>query len=252
MVKLTVEPPEYYPLVDKFFADGLVEALEALGIDVTDIKAGVKSTNTRIRIGFLIELVRPDAFSVAELETIISALLEKLADEATRSVGKFYNASFEVVGFKIVESRHSKRKGDVKLVVNAPEDVRRNLERVGKGLMIYLKDRGVEFSSLVINVPQDGRPRALISLLLKRPTHPLEKERLASSITEKTHSYLRTLSLEYFDVEVNVSDPNDTKAFFVGKENENAKNIAEGAGDARDEKSIREILEAFGQGFPEL
>ncbi len=247
-----MEPPDYYPLVDKFFADGLVEALEALGIDVTDIKAGVKSTKTQIRIGFLIELVRPDAFSVAELETIISALLEKLAEEATRRVGKFYNASFEVVGFKIVESKHSKRKGDVKLVVNAPEDVRMNLERVGKGLMIYLRDRGVEFSTLVINVPQDGRPRALVTLHLKKPTHPLEKERLASSITEKTRSYFRTLSLEYFDVEVNVSDPNDTKALFAGRENKNSKNIVEGTGDARDEKSVREILETFGRGFPEL
>ncbi len=249
MVKLTVEPPEYYPVVDKFFADGLVEALEALGIEIMDIKAGVKPLKDRIRIGFLIELTKPEAFSRTELETIVSAVLEKLAEDATRSMGKFYNAVFEIAGFKIVESHRSRKNRETKLVVNAPEDVRRNLERLGKGLAIYLKDRGIDFSTLVINVPKDGRPRAVVTLLLKRPTHPLEKERISESIAEKTQSYLRTLNIEYLGVDVKVLDPNDRKVSLALRERKKAEEVAE---ELRNDESIKEVLEAFGRGFPEL
>ncbi len=249
MVKLTVEPPDYYPVVDKFFADGLVEALEALGIDVMDIKAGVKALQGRIRIGFLIELTKPDAFSRVELETIVSAVLEKLAEDATKSMGKFYNASFEIAGFKIIESQSTRKNKETKLVIKAPEDMRINLERLGKGLTIYLRDRGISFSTLVINVPKDGRPKGLITLLLKKPIHPLEKERIAKSIFEKSQSYLRTLNMDYLEVDVRVLDQNDRKApLTLNEKVKEDESIVEGTED----ETVKEILEAFGRGFPEL
>lgn len=249
MVRLTVEPPEYYPVVDKFFANGLVEALEALGVEVTDIKAGVKAIENQIRIGFIIEVVKPEAFSISELEAIISTVLEKLSEEATKSMGRFYNATFEVAGFKVIKSKKSPGNNEIRVIVNSPDDLRRNLERLGKGLAIYLKDRGIDFSTLVINVPKDGRPRAITTVLLRRPMHPLEKERISESILEKTRSYLRTLNLEYLGTEVKVLDPTDKKVSLMLKEKNRAEKIAS---DITQDETVKEILEVFGREPPEL
>ncbi|MCD6372570.1 MAG: hypothetical protein J7L37_03360 [Thermococcus sp.] len=249
MVKLIVEPPEYYPVVEKFFADGLVEALEALGVDIVSMKAGVNEVKDRIVVGFIIELTKPEAFPTLELETIISAVLEKLAGDATKRLGKLYNATFEVAGFKLVESHRVQKNRETKLIVNAPDDMRRNLERLGKGLAIYLKDRNVDFSALTINVPKDGRPKAIVALLLQNPTHPLEKERISRSITPKVRSYLGTLNMEYLRVEVKVLDPDDKKDSLVFGDWKNTREVAEG--DKKDE-TVKEVLGAFGEKFPEL
>jgi|GEM_PF-2823065 len=249
MVKLTVEPPEYYPVVDKFFANGLVEALEALGVETTDIKAGVKAVKNQIRIGFIIEVVKPEAFSINELEVIISTILEKLSEEATKSMGRFYNATFEVAGFKVIKSSRSPENTEIRVIVNAPEDLRRNLERLGKGLAIYLKDRGIDFSTLVINVPKDGRPRAITTVLLRRPMHPLEKEHISESILEKTRSYLRTLNLEYLGTDVKVLDPTDKKVSLILKEKNHAEKLAS---DITKDETVKEILKVFGRKIPEL
>ena len=249
MVKLTVEPPEYYPVVDKFFADGLVEALEALGIEVTDIKAGVKQVNNRLRIGFIIELTRPETFSLEEIETIVSTILDKLAGDATSKVGSFYGAAFEVAGFRVVESKRGRRERKSRVVINAPDDAKPSLERLGKGLAIYLKDRGIDFSALVINVPKDGRPKGVITLLLRKAAHPLEKERIGENIAEKARSYLRTLNMEYLSIDVRILDPDDKKVSTMLKEHEKTEKIAD---KIREDDGVREVLGAFGKRFPEL
>jgi len=244
MVRVTVKPPEYYPVVDKVFIDGLIEALEALGVGVTDIKAGVVPTEDAIRVGFLIGIKRPDTFSGADVNSIISALLEKLAAEARETLGAFYNTRFDVVGFKIIEKGPQEGKKNARLVIDCPDDMKRTLQRLGKGLMIHLKEKGVDFSTLVISVPKDGRPKVTVVVLLTRSLHLLEKEHLAESLTDKGRSYLRTLSADYMSLEVQVLDPGDKTVAMVLRGRKDAEKEAE---QLLEDRAIREIMEALGK-----
>ncbi|ASJ09327.1 hypothetical protein A3L11_08835 [Thermococcus siculi] len=250
MTSLSVEPPEYYPVIEKLFAGGIKNALETLGVELVSIKAGVVAEEREIKLAFVFEMHRPETFLPGELDSIISSVLERLAEDANRKFGRLYNVRFHIVGFRTVEasSQMGTRGEEANLVINCPDDLRRTLERMGKGLMIYLKDRKVEFSTLVLTMPQDGRPKLTVTLLLpeERPTY--EKERLAEELEYKAASYLRTLNADYISVKARVIDPGDKT---VGMIMSRLDEIEKEAKDIAERDDIRDIMSALGKNAPE-
>ncbi len=244
MTEITVEPPEYYPIVEKFFVDGIKEALETLGAELLSVKAGAKPAGSEIRLAFIFEVSREAGFIPLDLDPIVSEVLQKLADDANRKFGKFQNVRFKVVGFRIVERKVEDKKKEARLVIDCPEDLRRTLERLGKGLMIYLRDRDVSFTSLALKVPSDGKPKLSIVLLLEKETAPYEKASLKRAIEEKASSYLRTLNADYLSVETRVLDPGDEKVARVVKEMEKVEKQAE---EIVKDDDIRELMAALGK-----
>ncbi|MDI3474554.1 MAG: hypothetical protein PWQ79_430 [Thermococcaceae archaeon] len=247
MAEIVVEPPEYYPIVDKFFATPLVEGLQVLGVDVIGIKAGVQTRANKILLGFIIETGSSPAIGALDVDSIVSSLLEKLAKEATYTWKKLQDVSFEVVGFKVYTSRRRGREEKTSLVVNSPEDLRRGLERLGKGLMIYLKERRAIFSTIVIKAPMDGRPVINVTLLLREVMNPLEKQRLQRELSHKVESFLRTLSLDYLRFQVSVLDPEDEKISLLLREKEKAEKMVD---NIAEKKELKELMRILGKKTP--
>lgn len=249
MTILTVEPPEYYPVIEKLFADGIRDALETLGVELVAMKVGVKQEGKEIMLAFLFEVRKAETFLPGELDSIISGVLERLVENANRTFGKLYNVSFRIAGFKTVEktshTEQERKRG--KLVVNCPEDMRRLLERLGKGLMIYLKDRKMEFTTLVLAMPPDGRPHLTVTVLLSEEKPDYEKEKLAEELKYKTTSYLRTLNADYISVKVRVIDPGDKK---VGMIMSRMKEIEKEARALAEMEEIRSLMKVLGKNVP--
>ncbi|WP_148882053.1 hypothetical protein [Thermococcus aciditolerans] len=248
MTVLTVEPPEYYPVVEKLFAGNIRDALETLGVELVGMKVGVKPVGRVIKLAFLFEIRRPETFLPGELDSIISGLLEKLAEDATRTFGRLYDARFQVAGFRTIEAARKPRKEEVSLVVSCPDDIRRTIERLGKGLVIYLKDKRVEFSTITLTMPVDGRPKLTITLLVPEKKSPHDKAALAKELERKSTSYLRTLNAGYISVEAKVLDPGDKKIGVIMKKLDEIEKEAEELSRMDD---IRELMSVLGKGTPE-
>ncbi|NJE02909.1 hypothetical protein [Thermococcus sp. MV11] len=244
MVTLTVEPPEYYPVIDKLFAGPIRDALEALGVELVDMKAGVKPVDRTIRVAFIFEVRKPETFLPAELDSILSGLLEKLAEDATKTFGRLYEARFQVVGFRVVEAAAETKKEGGRLIINCPDDIRRTIERLGKGLTIYLKDKRVKFQTLVLSMPSDGRPKLTVTLLLPEQTSQADKEALARELEYKASSYLRTLNADYIRVEARVLDPEDRA---VGTVMGRIDKIEREAEELAEMEEVRELMSALGK-----
>jgi len=244
MTELTVEPPEYYPVVEKFFVDGVREALETLGVELLSVKAGVKQVGKEIRLAFIFEVGEEAGFIPVDLNAVISEVLDKLTANANAKFGKFQNVRFRVMGFRMVEGETRRREESGRLVIDCPDDLRRTLERLGKGLMIYLQERELPFTSLTLTVPHDGKPRLVVALLLERETSPYEKASLERTLEEKTLSYLRALNADYLSVEVRVLDPGDEKVAKIVRERERIEKQAE---EVVKDEDIRELMKALGK-----
>ncbi len=250
MTVLTVDPPEYYPVIEKLFAGGIKDALETLGVELVSIKAGARPEGREIKLAFIFEVRKPETFLPGELDSIISGVLDRLTENANRTFGKLYNVQFKVVGFKTAETTsHPRQRGEeTSLVVNCPEDLRRTLERLGKGLMIYLKDKGVEFTTIALTMPPDGRPKLTVTVLLPKERPAYERENLAKELKYKATSYLRTLNADYISVEVKVIDPGDkTVGIIMSRMDEIEKEAKELAG----MEEIRDLMDVLGKETPE-
>ncbi|AEK72100.1 hypothetical protein GQS_00985 [Thermococcus sp. 4557] len=244
MTVLTVEPPEYYPVVEKLFAGNIRDALETLGVELVGMKVGVKPVGRVIKLAFLFEIRRPETFLPGELDSIISGLLEKLAEDATRTFGRLYDARFQVAGFRTIEAAGKPRKEEINLVVNCPDDIKRTIERLGKGLVIYLKDKRIDFSTIVLNMPPDGRPQLTITLLLPDEKPSSVKENLAKDLTHKASSYLRTLNAEYISVRARVLDPGDKTVGIIMKRLDQIEKEAE---ELAEMDEIRDLMSVLGK-----
>jgi hypothetical protein len=250
MTSLSVEPPDYYLLIEKLFAGGIKDALETLGVELTSIKTRVKPEGKDITLAFVFEIRRPVTFLRGDLDTIISSVLERLTEDANKKFGRFYNVKFHIAGFKITEAPSKLKRGrdEPNLVINCPDDLRRTLERLGKGLMIYLKDRRIAFSTLVLTMPPDGRPKLTVTLLLPLEWPAYEKEILSEELEYKATSYLRTLSADYIFVEAKVIDPSDKT---VGIVMDRLDEIEKEAQKLAEREEIRDLMNVLGKNAPE-
>lgn len=246
---LKVEPPEYYPIIDKLFASRLVEALNALGIAVEDITALVVPDGRTLRLGFEIKVSEGESFLPTGTEYVVRGLLDKLADEANSSFGRLYQVDFSVEGLKIEESTGEGWRGKERLVVNGPDELVEKLERLGRGIIITLREWGVEFSTLTINVPLNGPMEIKLALKTMKRLSPPEKESLKESLEQKTLSFSRTILGRGYPVSVRILDPEDRVLARAIKEEKSVEDLVK---ELVEDEDVRELLSALGKSPPGL
>ena len=187
---LEVDPPDYYPIIDKLFADKLQRALDTFGAVVEDMKVRVVPKGRELNLFFYVEASH-GSFQAYDIEGIIQGILEKLCGEATSSFGSFYGVSFHLAKLEVKEvPRGSGRRGSISLTVNGPQEVKPALARVGKGLAIKLREWGYKVTSLTLNMEEDSlRLTVTMGQRLDRATRISLSERLG----ERAEAYLRSL-----------------------------------------------------------
>ena len=210
MAILNVEPPEYYPVIEKLFSTKLVGALQEMGIEILRINSTVNPSNRTLKLSFVIEIAKKKSFLLQmDLNLIIENLLERLSENANRTFGSFYGVKFLVESYKVVETDVMRERKKMKLVISSPPDIEKHINRVGKGLIIYLKEAGPRVSTLVLTIPADGRPRLTVTVVTSEELISEYKDTLSEEIRQKVVSYLRTLNLDYLSVNVKILDPSE-------------------------------------------
>ncbi|WP_297498552.1 hypothetical protein [Thermococcus sp.] len=198
---LEVDPPDYYPIIDKLFADKLQGALESFGAVVEEMRVRVVPKGQEINLFFYVEASRR-SFQAYDIESIIQGILEKLCDEATSSFGDFYGVSFHIAGLEVKEvPRGSSRRGSISLTVEGPQGVKSALARVGKGLAIKLGEWGYQVTALTLNMEEDA------VRLTVRPGQKLDRATemsLSDRLKERAEAYLRSLLGVSYQVRVEI------------------------------------------------
>ncbi|NJE10435.1 hypothetical protein [Thermococcus sp. MAR1] len=249
MELLTVNPPDYYPIIDKLFAGKIREAVEAFGASLEELTVFVQPEDRILNLIFFLKVRGLQRFLSMEVDPFVYGLLEKLASDATETFGKVYGVRFAISGFKVVDEHpleeHPERAA--RLVVNGPDDMREVLERLGKGLMITLREWNVQFSALAVTVPIEEPHILTIVLKMEYPVPPEEKEVLEKKLRDKTRTYIKTLTKRLIPVEVKILDPEDkTLASILKRKVEIEKEAEELAESAE----VKELMNLLGKGTP--
>ncbi|WP_297515244.1 hypothetical protein [Thermococcus sp.] len=242
---LNVEPGEYYSIVDKLFASRIVEAVEPLGASVERIDAKIRHEGRVLFLSFEVEVVQHSLTGIVDLETVIQGIVEKLIQKANSSFGKLYGVVFALESLKVRENvPRGTEKTEVKLVVSGPPELEDSLRRLGRGLMITLKDWGVPISSLTVTTDLVSPKVVSIVLRLTKKMSEVEKDTLRDAVEAKARNYAKALLPENLEVQVKVLDPSDRKIAQVMKR---VKNIEKEIEMLTQDEEIRKLMEALGK-----
>ncbi len=242
---LKVEPSEYYPVVDKLFASKLAEALEALGVKVDDISVLVEPAERTLHLRFEIAASKHEGFMPIDIEDAAEGILDRLIDEANSSFGRLYSVEFTVDDLRIREAPKKEKSPGERLIVNGPEEFENKLERLGRGLIITLREWGVEFSTLTLSVPSNGTEEIKVVLKTLKRLSQAEKDSLKKALKGKTLSFSRTILKGEYPVEVRILDPEDKALAGVMQEEKSVEELVQ-------DEDVRELLNVLGKSPPEL
>ena len=246
---LNVNPPEYYPIIDKLFAGRIREAVEAFGASLEELTVLVQPEERVLNLVFLLKVRGLRRFLSMEVDPFVYGLLEKLASDATETLGKVYGVRFSISGFKVVDEgpEEARPEKTPKLIVNGPEKIRETLERLGKGLVITLREWNVEFSALAVTVPFEEPHVLTIVLRTDRLLSPEEKGELEKKIRYKAGTYIKTLTKRVFPLEVKIIDPEDKALASILKRKVEIEKEAE---ELAQSEEVRELMGLLRKGTP--
>ncbi|GAB6135162.1 hypothetical protein [Thermococcus prieurii] len=242
---LNVEPGEYYSIVDKLFASRIVEAVEPLGASVERIDAKIRPEGRVLFLSFEVEVVQHSLAGIVDMETVIQGIVEKLIQEANSSFGKLYGVAFALESLKVREEvPRAHKRGEVKLVISGPPELEDALRRLGRGLMITLKDWGVSLSSITVTTDLVTPKIVSVVLRLTEKKSEAEKETLREAVETKARVYARTLLPEDLSIQVKVLDPSDRNIAQVMRR---AREIEKEVEMLTKDEEIRKLMEALGK-----
>ena len=243
---LEVEPQGYYPLIDKLFASRILEAVESLGASVRRVRATVNPEGRTLLVTFEVEVIRDSLSSIVNIETVIQGVLEKCIQDANSSFGKLYGISFDLGPVRVIESvPRSEKHGETRLVVSGPPEMEDALQRLGKGLLITLKEWDVPLTSITVTTDDLISPETVsIVLKLAEQMAKAEKESLRSSVESKARSYARALLPEKLNIQVKVLDPGDKNIAHVMKR---AKSLEKEIEELMKDEDLKKLMKALGK-----
>jgi len=242
---LNVEPGEYYSIIDKLFASRIVEAVELLGASVERIDAKIRPEGRVLFLTFEVEVVQHSLAGIVDTETVIQGILEKLIQEANSSFGKLYNVAFALEALSVREEAPKRREGgETKLVVSGPHELEDVLRRLGRGLMITLKDWGVPLSSITVTTDFASPKLVSVVLRLTEKKSEAEKETLREAVEAKARIYARTLLPGGLPIQVRILDPGDRNIAQIMKR---AKEVEREIEMLTKDEDIRKLMEALGK-----
>ncbi|WP_457742656.1 hypothetical protein [Thermococcus sp.] len=242
MLLLTVEPPEYYPIIDKLFADKLMEGLETFGVNLEEMWVRVIPGDRELFLEFFLKVSKDSGLSVLDLKSFTEGILEKLCEEATSTFGKLYNVKFILKSIEI-EEKHARRRHsqEYSLIVDAPQELRDKLERVGKGLAIKLKEWGIEFSGLVLAL---DRRNIDVVIKIDGKMSDYDKSALGEAVEEKTRAFLKTVLGKEPPVKAKILDAEDRALATILRK---MKEMEKEAEELAKMEEVRTLMEALGK-----
>ena len=242
---LDVEPPDYYPVVDKLFADELREALASFGAEIKKMNVRVERSGRTLTLYFDMDVEREEGFPIPSLDAIVSGILDKLADDATNNFGKLYGVTFRIGGLRINQSIRKKETGTPTLIVEGPAELKPVLARVGKGLIIKMREWGYQPSTVTLSTEDGSRVSVVVKMTSKLSTY--DKLTLKKAVEERARAYFKTLLGERLPVEVKILDPSDKvlKTIERGK-----KSVEERIQELLKRDEVRSLMDALGKGTP--
>lgn len=243
---LEVEPQRYYPLIDKLFASRILEAVESLGASVRRVHARVNPEGRTLFVTFEVDVIRHSLSGVVDTETVIQGVLEKCVQDANSSFGRLYGLKFDLEAVRVTESvPRSEEHGETRLVVSGPQEMEDALRRLGRGLMITLKEWGVPVASITVTTDDLISPETVsIVLKLVEQIEKAEKDSLKSSVETKARSYAKALLPERLNIQVKVLDPSDKNIAQVMKR---AKSIEKEIEEITKDEDLKKLMEALGK-----
>lgn len=242
---LDVEPPGYYPVIDKLFADELEDALWPFGITVREMRVRVEPLEKVLTLHFDLFLERDEGFPLPNVEAIVLGILDKLTEEATSTFGRLYGVSFRVGRVNINERTIRKQNpGNPTLIVEGPDGLRPALARVGKGLIIKMKEWGYSPSTVTLSLDNET-----VSIAVKMASRlsTYDKLTLKSALVEKATAHLKTLLGRRFPVEVRILDPSDKVIKALEKDR---RTIEERIQELLSNEDVKALMDALGRKSP--
>ncbi len=193
-MEVEVKPPDYYPVVDKFIVSRIEEGFSALGATVKAVSVKVHPEKGRIGLDVGITVDVTQVFLPDELPVFTSSLLEKAVEDANDNFGSWNNVRFYVRSLRVKEERKDvdNEMQRTRITVTAPIE-KEKTEKLAKGLVLWLVDRGFSVESIDIALNSVTPPIFSIHLRLKDELDPVEKEKLREAIVDKVTGYSETL-----------------------------------------------------------
>ncbi|WP_297436951.1 hypothetical protein [Thermococcus sp.] len=210
MVKVNVEPAEYYPIVDKLFTEGIVEALDAVGLSVEGIDAKVKPSEDNVGVDFSLVVASKGNRGVSRMEDFIRIAVERMVEEANGRFKWMGSGKFVLGELKLVEAGETDKQAPSAPRISveaAPDELKGALEKVAKGLWIKLQEKGVMVAAVALSF-EGGTPPMVTARLVLKGNPPYERELLADYISDKIEAYLwTTVGKGDYNVNVQLSTP---------------------------------------------
>ena len=211
MVKVNVEPADYYPIIDKLFTEEIVGALDALGLSVEGIKARVKPSGDDVGVDFSLVVHSEGNREIPSMEEFIRIAVERLVDEANERFSGMGNGRFVLGELNLIKASETEKWGSFTPRINietAPDELMEPLEKVAKGLWIKLQERGVKVTSVVLSFEEDVRPRVTVRIVLDENLTSYERKLLTDYILDKMEAYLGvTVGRRDYLFDVQISTP---------------------------------------------
>jgi hypothetical protein len=215
MVKVNVEPADYYPIIDKLFTEEIVEALDAVGLSVEGIDAKVRPSGDNVGVDFSLVVTSKGNRGVSSMEDFIRIAVERLVEEANGRFRWMGNGKFFLGELKLVEAGETEKRPSSSPRINieaAPDELKGALEKVAKGLWIKLQERGVRVTSVALSFERGVAPTVTARLILEGNPTLYERKLLAEYISDKIEAYLwTTVGKGDYNINVQLSTPSENE-----------------------------------------
>ncbi|AMQ17857.1 hypothetical protein A0127_01035 [Thermococcus peptonophilus] len=242
-----VIPNKYHPLMQGLFISRMSDALDSLGMRLEDVLIHVNPTGKDIFLRFHLKVVQTSLTGSIDVESTVKGLIEKLTMEANESIGRVYGVTFLIDGIDVEQDlprKYGIPRDKSKLVLNVPPDLEESVRRIGKGLIISLRDWGIPVVSLALNVDTTTPNRIGLVVKLEKPLDKAEKESLVKALREKLSGYVKLLIKKPMEISVRVLDPSDKVVAKVMKKAKLAEKEVEAIIGNED---VRAIMKALGK-----
>ena len=193
-MEVEVEPPDFYPIIDKFIATRIEEGFSALGASVRKVHVNVLVDDGKLGLEVYVAVERESGLLPEELPVFTSSLLEKAIENANENFGSLNNVRFYLKKLDVKEVEDG-RKFDVKnikLEVISPVE-REKTEKLAKGLLLWLADRNFSVRGITVELTSLEPPMFNIKLELGEELDPVERKKLEDAIVDKVIGYAETL-----------------------------------------------------------
>jgi len=193
-MEVDVEPPEFYPIIDKFIVARIEEGFSALGARVRRVRVGVVPEDGKLGLDVHVILEKESGLLPEELPVFTSSLLEKAIENANESFGSWNNVRFYLKRLKVREVEEESRPDlkNVRLSVPSPVE-REKTEKLAKGLLLWLIDRNFIVRGITVELTSLEPPAFKITIELENELDPVERKKLADAVVDKTTGYAETL-----------------------------------------------------------